>query len=79
VVFVLIVVLDQIFTLQQGRIQRGRLERSLIPQTYESNFIHHDFVQFGKQHWRSKAILPFIGLSQQCCKVYFISITVVNQ
>ena len=20
------------------------------PETYESNFIHHDFVQFGKQH-----------------------------
>jgi len=27
------------------------------PKTYESNFFHHDFVQFGKQHSRSKAIL----------------------
>jgi len=24
------------------------------PQTYESNFFHHDFVQFGKQHSRLK-------------------------
>jgi len=22
------------------------------PKTYESNFIHHDFVEFGKQHSR---------------------------
>jgi len=28
------------------------------PKTYESNFIHHDFEQFGKQHSRYKAILP---------------------
>jgi len=26
--------------------------------SYESNFIHHDFVQFGKQHSQFKAILP---------------------
>ena len=25
------------------------------PKTYESNFIHHDFVKFGKQHSRYKA------------------------
>jgi len=48
------------------------------PKTYESNFFHHDFVQFGKQHSRYKAILPSIVLSQQCCEVYFISPTVVN-
>jgi len=47
-------------------------------ETYESNFIHHDFVQFGKQHSRYKAILPSVVLSQQCCEVYFISLTVVN-
>jgi len=23
--------------------------------TYESNFIYHNFIQFGKQHWRYKA------------------------
>ena len=39
------------------------------PKTYESNFIHHDFVQFGKQHSRYKAILSSIVLSQQCCEV----------
>ena len=33
----------------QRRIHGGRLGRSLLPKTYESNFIHHDFVQFGKQ------------------------------
>jgi len=26
------------------------------PKTYESNFIHHNFVRFGKQHSRYKAI-----------------------
>jgi len=40
------------------------------PETYESNFIHHDFVQFGKQHSQFKAILPSVGLSQQFCGVY---------
>ena len=47
--------------------------------TYESNFIHHDFVQFGKQHSQFKAILPSIVLSQQFCDVYFIFLTVVTQ
>jgi len=50
----------------------------LPPKTYESNSIHHDFVQFGKQHSRYKAILPSIVLSQKCCEVYFISLTPVN-
>jgi len=45
---------------------------------YESNFTHYDFVQFGKQHSRYQAIIPLIVLSQQCCRVYFISLTVVN-
>jgi len=39
------------------------------PKTYESNFIHHDFAQFKKQHSRYKAILPSVVLSQQCCEV----------
>jgi len=50
----------------------------LPPKSYESNFIHHDFLQFEKQHLRYKAILPSIVLSQQFCEVYFISLTVVN-
>ena len=44
------------------------------PKTYESNFIRHGFVQFGKQLWRYKLIV----LSQQCCVVWFISPTVGN-
>jgi len=43
--------------------------------TYESNFIHREFLQFGKQHSQYKAILPTIVLSQQCCDVYVISLT----
>ena len=46
---------------------------------YESNFIHHDFVQLGKQHSRHYAILPSVVLSKQCCEVYFISRTVVSR
>ena len=48
------------------------------PATYESNFIHHDIVQFRKRHSRYEAILPSIVLSQQCCEVCFISLTEVN-
>ena len=46
--------------------------------TYVSNFTHHDFVQIGKQHSWYKAILSSIVLSQPCCEVYFIFLTVVN-
>jgi len=63
---------------QQGRIQRGAIGAIAHPKTYESDFIHHDFVKFGKQHLRYKAILRSIVLSQQCCEVYFISLAVVN-
>ena len=45
--------------LGQGRIQGG----DHPPKTYESKYIYHDFVQFGKQHSRFKAILPSIVLS----------------
>jgi len=48
------------------------------PKTYECNFFHHDFVQFGKQHSRHEYIVPSIVLSKQCCEVYFISLTLVN-
>jgi len=37
------------------------------PKTYISNFVHHDILQFGKQHSRYKTILPSTVLSQQCC------------
>jgi len=48
------------------------------PKIYERIVFHHDFVQFGKQHSRYKAVLPSVVLSQQCCEVYLISLTVVN-
>ena len=48
------------------------------PKTNESNFIHHDFVQFGKQHSRCKTILPSVVLSQQSCEVHITSLTVEN-
>jgi len=52
--------------------------RDCPPKNYESNFFHHDFVQFGKHHSRYKAILQSIVLSQQCCDVYFIFLVVVT-
>ena len=48
------------------------------PKTYKSNFIHHDFVQFGKQDSRYEAILQSIVLWQQCCEIYFISFAVIK-
>jgi len=62
--------------LMAGTDQGG--EAIALPKTFESNFIHHDFERFRKQHLRYKAILPSIVLSQQCCEVCFISLTVVN-
>ena len=52
--------------------------RSPLLKTYESNFIHNDFVQFRKQHSRLKAILSSIVLSQQYCDVCFISLGVAK-
>jgi len=49
------------------------------PKTCESNFVHHNFLQSGKQHSRYKAILLSIVLSQQCCEVYVISLAVAKQ
>jgi len=40
---------------------------AITPKTYESNFIHHDIVQFGKQHSRYKTILLSTVLPQQRC------------
>jgi len=36
---------------------------------HESNFIHCDFLQFGKQHSWHMVILSSSVLSQQCCEV----------
>ena len=64
---------------QSGVHPGGAIGAISPPKTYESiSLLTHDFVQFGKQHSRYKAILPSIVLSQQCCEVYFISLTVVN-
>jgi len=63
---------------KQGRIQRGAIGIIAPPKTYESIFIHHNFVKFGKQHSRYKAILSSTVLSQRCCEVYFIFLTVAK-
>jgi len=47
-------------TIFPGADPGGAIGAIASPKTYESNFIHHDFVQFGKQHSRYKAILPSI-------------------
>ena len=65
-----------VYARSRGRIQSGAM-RAIAPfNTYDSNFIHHDFVQIREQHLRLKVILSSIVLSQQCCEVYFISLTV---
>ena len=46
--------------------------------TYKNNFIHRHFAQCKKQHLRYKAILTSIVMSQKCCEVYFICLTIVN-
>jgi len=65
--------LRQYFRQPQGLIQ-GAIGTIVPPslETYERNFIHHDFVQFGKQHSWYKAILSSTALPQQCCDVYII-------
>jgi len=50
-----------------SKVVGGRLRTK----TCESNFIHQDYVQFGKQHSWYKAILPLSVLSQQCCEVSY--------
>ena len=72
------IIIDSQSVRQGGSRGRGRLGRPLLPKTYENNFFHHDFVQFGKQHSRYKSILTSIVLSQQYCEVYFISLTVAK-
>jgi len=43
-----------------------------LPKTYKSNFFHHNFVQFGKQHSRLKANLSSTVLPQQCCELQWV-------
>jgi len=57
---------------------RGSIGAIDPPKTYKTSFFHHDFVQFGKQHARYKAILSSTVFLQQYCEIYFISLTVVN-
>ena len=64
--------------MRQGWIQGCAIGAIVLPKTYKSNFFHHDFIQLGKQHSLSKAILLSLVSSQQCCEVNFISLTVVN-
>jgi len=40
--------------------------------------IHHNFIQFGKQNSRTKAILSSIVLSEQCCGAHYISLAVAK-
>jgi len=56
-------------------LQGGLLGRSA---PYESNYIHHDFLQFEKQHSQYKANLSSIVLLQHYCEEYFIPLTVVK-
>jgi len=62
----------------QGHVQGGDWGDRLPPKTYKSNFFHHDFLQFRKQHSWYEAFLSSIILSQQCFEVYFISLTVAK-
>jgi len=54
----------------------GSIGATALPKTYESNLIHHNFVQFGKKHSRDEVISSScIVLSQQLREAYFISLT----
>jgi len=67
----------QLVGLRRGADPGERFGRSLLLKLMKIT-IHHDFLQSGKQHSRYKANLPSIVLSQLCCEVYFIPLTVVN-
>jgi len=56
-----------------GADPRGNDWGDRSPKTYGINFIHHNFVQRGKQHSWYKAILSSTVSLQQCCEVYYIS------
>jgi len=48
------------------------------PRTVESDFIHHNFLQFRKKHSRYKIIRSSTVLSKQCCGVHLNTLTVVK-
>jgi len=48
--------------LRPGAHSGGSIGAVVPHTTYESSFIRHNFIQFGKQHSRYKAILPYIVL-----------------
>jgi len=48
------------------------------PKTYQSDLVHQDFVQLGKQHSWQRVISLSIVLSQQFCEAYFISLIVAK-
>ena len=62
----------------QGRVHGWAIGAIAPPKSYENKFVHHNFVQFGKQHSRYKAILSPTVLSQLCCEVHFILLTVAK-
>jgi len=58
-----------------------------MPPVKHGDSIHHAFVQFGKQHSKTNSdgfrhvrhvSLSSIVLSQQCCEIYLISLTVTK-
>jgi len=57
---------------------RGAIEAIAPPETYQLTLFANDCVQFAKHHSQYKAILSSVVLSQKCCEVNFISLTVVN-
>jgi len=65
---------SQVYAGADPEIQIGAI---ITSKNLRNSFFHHDFVQFGKQNLRYKVILTSTALSQQCCDVYFMSLTVV--
>ena len=49
------------YTRYQGQIQGGAIMAIAPSKTCESNFIHHDFTQFGKRYLRTVAKRFSIG------------------
>ena len=62
----------------QGRIQGGAIVAIAPLKPTNVTLFTIILISFGKQHSRLKATLSSIVLSQQCCEVYFISLTVTK-
>jgi len=70
---------DRVQTIQAGSDPRWEGGKEIAtPTTVESHFIHHNFLQFGKKHSRYKIISSSTVLSNQCCGVLFIALTVAK-